>query len=174
MNDAVAASALYAITNRVTRVYPAQIREALATMSEEQLWWRPNETSNSAGNLVLHLTGSLNHYLNMLVGGLAFRRDREAEFAERRQLPKAEVLAGFEEMIANAERTLGSLTPEQLSSPAKDTRYSILFEDLFAIVVHLSTHTGQLVWIAKMMHDGALDEVWMKSHQNSGAFTAGT
>jgi hypothetical protein len=35
--------------------YPAKIAAALRTVPPDLLWWRPNETSNSAGNLVLHL-----------------------------------------------------------------------------------------------------------------------
>ena len=49
MNDI----ALAALRSRVTGVFPAQVRAALASLTEEQVWWRPNEKSNSIGNLVL-------------------------------------------------------------------------------------------------------------------------
>ena len=111
MNDI----ALAALRSRVTGVLPAQVRAALASVSEEQLWWRPNEKSNSIGNLVLHLTGSLNYYLNRNLGGLDYTRDRAAEFAERRPLPKAELLAHFDEMVSNAEHTFEGLTPGSMA-----------------------------------------------------------
>lgn len=167
MND----MALAAFRSRMTGVFPAQVRAALASLTDEQLWWRPNEKSNSIGNLVLHLTGSLNHYFNRNLGGLDYTRDRAAEFAERRVLPRAEVLALFDEMVANAERTFDRLTPEALGGPSPEpAMHSIVFEDLINAAMHLSTHTGQIVWIAKMLNEGAVDEVWMKSHRAEGAW----
>src|SRR5947199_1598711 len=96
---------LEALKARICRVFPAQIRAAVEALDDDQIWWRPNETSNSIGNLVLHLTGSLNHYLNRAYGGMEYARDRDAEFAERRHLSRAELMAKFAAMVAAAERT---------------------------------------------------------------------
>ncbi len=167
MNDI----ALAALRSRVTGVFPAQVRAALASLTEEQVWWRPNEKSNSIGNLVLHLTGSLNYYLNRNLGGLDYARDRAAEFAERRPLPKAELLADFDDMVSNAEHTFDLLTPNSLASPSPEpTMHAIAFEDLLNVTTHLATHTGQIVWIAKMLNEGAVDEVWIKTHRSEGAW----
>lgn len=167
MNDV----ALAALRTRITGVFPAQIRASVEPLTDEQLWWRPNEKSNSIGNLILHLTGSLNHFLNRNLGGLAFDRDRAAEFAERRTRPKAEVLALFDEMVANAVRTFDAITPDTLNEPSPEpTMHAYVFEDLMNIAIHVSTHTGQIVWIAKMLNEGALDEVWVKSHRAEGAW----
>ena len=46
---------LDALRTRITRVFPAQIRGAMAPLADEQIWWRPNEKSNSIGNLVAML-----------------------------------------------------------------------------------------------------------------------
>lgn len=170
MADPLAETALAVLRNRITRVMPEQIRAAVATVSDEQLWWRPNESSNSVANILIHLTGSINHYLNFFVGKIEYQRDRDAEFAERRNIPRDEVMQAFDEMIANAEKTLDALTPEQMSAAAADPRYALLFEDLLAVALHISNHTGQIVWIAKMLHDKALDDVWIRSHQREGAW----
>jgi uncharacterized damage-inducible protein DinB len=167
MNDLV----YDALRIRILKVFPAQIRAAVAPLSEEQFWWRPNESTNSVGNIVIHLTGSINHFLNHNLGGLDYKRDRPAEFAERRQIPKAEVLAAFDAMIANAERTLDSLTPARLTDPSPEPKLNAnVFEDLLGIAVHLSNHAGQLVWIAKMLREGSMDEVWIKTHRSEGAW----
>jgi uncharacterized damage-inducible protein DinB len=167
MNDVI----LSAIHTRMTGVFPAQIRAAVEKLSDEQIWMRPNESSNSIGNLLLHLTGSLNLYLNRNLGALDYTRDREAEFAERRALPKAEVLAMFDEMVANAERTFGGLTPERLGDPSPEqTMHSIVVQDLINAMAHLAFHAGQIVWIAKMFDGSAVSEVWIKSHRKEGAW----
>jgi len=165
------AIAIAAFHTRITRVFPAQVRAAIEPLTDEQIWWRPNETSNSIGNLVVHLSGSLNYYLNRNLGGIAFDRDRAAEFAERRHLPKAELMATFDEMVARAERTFEALTPERLGEPSPEpAMHEIVLEDLINVVTHLSTHTGQIVWIAKMLADGAVREIWIKSHRSEGAW----
>lgn len=167
MNEAI----LSALHNRTTRVFPAQIRTAVESISEEQFWWRPNESSNSIGNIVLHLTGSLNHFLNRNLGGLDFTRDRPAEFAERRALPKAEVMAAFDAMVARAEKTFDGLTADGLLDRSPEPKmHSIVFEDLLGVAVHIANHTGQIVWIAKMLREGAVDDVWIKTHKSEGAW----
>src|SRR5881227_4362101 len=108
-----AALGLEALKARICRVFPAQVRTAVDTLDDDQLWWRPNETSNSVGNLVLHLAGSLNHYLNRNLGGFEYNRDRGHEFAERRHLPRAELMATFNDMVAKAEKTFEGLTVER-------------------------------------------------------------
>src|ERR1051325_773549 len=163
--------ALTALRARITRVFPAQVRKALEPLSDEQIWWRPNESSNSIGNLVLHLSGSLDYYLNRNLGGLDFTRDRPGEFNERREIPKAELLARFDAMVANAERTFDSLTVERLGEPSPEpTMYSIAFEDLLNVAMHLANHVGQIVWIAKSLDAQALDEVWIRTHRSEGGW----
>lgn len=167
MNDIV----LAALRTRITGVFPDQIRAAIAPLTDEQLWWRPNESSNSIANLMLHLTGSLNTFLNRNLGGLDYHRDREAEFNERRMMPKAEVLALFDEMTANATRTFDGLTPEGLMAPSPEqAMVSFVVEDLVNILAHIAAHTGQILWIAKMLTDESLGDVWMKSHRSQGAW----
>jgi hypothetical protein len=167
MND----FALASLRARITRVFPAQIRAAVESLTDEQIWWRPNEGSNSVGNIVLHLTGSLNHFLNRNIGHIDYTRDRAAEFAERRAIPKSELLALFDDMVAKAERTFDSLTPAALGDPSPEpTMHTIVLEDLINIATHLANHAGQIVWIAKMLDAGAIDEVWIKTHRELGGW----
>ncbi|PYQ57681.1 MAG: hypothetical protein DMF58_17730 [Acidobacteria bacterium] len=162
---------LEAIRVRVTQVLPAQVRTALEKLGEEQIWWRPNEKSNSVGNLVLHLSGSLNLYLNRNIGGFDYKRDRDAEFAERGPIPKEKLLKIFDDMVAEAEQTLSKLSADRLAGPSSDPeRNTFLIEDLVSILTHISTHTGQILWITKMLNEGALDEVWMRTHKRLGGW----
>lgn len=170
MNDPLA-YALTALRARITKVFPAQIRECLARLDDEQIWWRPNESSNSVGNLVLHLTGSLNHYLNRQIGGITYDRDRAAEFAERRHVPKDELLAAFDDMVAKGEQTFEVLTVERLGDPSPEQKmYTLVIEDLISIATHIANHTGQILWITKMLKEGGLDDVWMKTHKRLGGW----
>src|SRR5436853_1304154 len=100
--------ALEALRSRIVRIIPGQIKSCVEELNEEQLWWRPNEQANSVGNLVLHLSGSMRHYLSRGIGGFEYERDRPAEFAERGSMSKEELLATFDETIGQAAQTLQS------------------------------------------------------------------
>ena len=162
----LASPTLDAMRVRITRVLPGQIRAAVEKLTEEQIWWRPNEKSNSVGNLILHLSGSLNLYLNRNVGGVAYERDRDGEFAARGPMPKAQLMAIFDDMVKKSEATMAKVTPDALTGASTDPeKNSFLVEDLIGILTHFSTHTGQVLWITKMLNEGSLDEVWMRTHK---------
>jgi uncharacterized damage-inducible protein DinB len=163
--------ALEALRIRVTRVLPAQIRSCVEELSEEQLWWRPNGESNSVGNLVLHVCGAMMHFLCRGVGGQEYARDRAAEFAPGGSMPKQELLAVFDEMAEKATETFAALDASRLGEPSSEPAYySTVFEDLFGVAVHLATHTGQIVYVTKMLKEGSLDELWAQTHRQSGAW----
>jgi len=44
--------------------------------------------------------------------------------------------------------------------------------DLIGIATHLANHTGQVLWITKMLREGAVDEVWMRTHKHLGGWVA--
>jgi uncharacterized damage-inducible protein DinB len=166
LNDETLTKALESLRIRITKVLPVEVRDCLNLLDEEQIWWRPNEQSNSIGNIVLHVSGSLNYYLNRNLGGIDYNRDRDAEFAERRSIPKAELLAIFDDMVAKAERTFDSLTLERLGDPSPEPRmHKSVMEDVVNIAVHLSNHVGQILWITKMLRGDEVKEVWMEAHK---------
>lgn len=167
----LASPTLEALRVRIIRVLPGQIRAAVEKLSDEEIWWRPNEQSNSIGTLILHISGSLNHFLNRNIGGFPYERDRPAEFAGRKALPKAELMAIFNDMVARGEQTLAKLPPDRLTGPSTDPeRLTYLVEDLIGIATHLSTHTGQILWIAKSLRAGEYNEVWMRTHKHLGGW----
>jgi uncharacterized damage-inducible protein DinB len=171
MTEDIGAVALGTLRNRITKVFPEEIRSCLDVLTDEQIWYRPNEESNSVGNLVLHLTGSLNHYLNRNLGGMEFQRNRDGEFAERTQMPRAELRSRFDEMVRRADQTLSPMTTARLSDPSPEPRmHRVVIEDLINIAVHMSTHTGQIIWITKMLRAGGLDDLWIKTHKKLGAW----
>src|SRR5205085_2382135 len=69
-----------------------RIRKCLAELSDEEIWFRPNEQSNSMGNLVLHLCGNVGQYVLSGLGGAADHRRRPEEFSERGPVPRADLL----------------------------------------------------------------------------------
>lgn len=161
-------TALDALRSRITRILPAQIRACVEELSEDQLWWRPNEQANSVGNLVLHVSGSLRHYLSNRVGGMQYIRNRPAEFAERGPVPKQQLLATFDETIRQAAQVLDSFDANRFLDTTDEPDYvPTVFDLIFNISIHLATHAGQIVYVTKALKEGSLDELWIRTHKTS-------
>ena len=149
---------------RLTQDYPAQINACLDVLTDEELWWRPNEQANAVANLVLHLSWSNRYYLEQVFGGRDIGRHREAEFTARDGFSKATLLDTWQHSRRIVDDILSGLRPDQMMEPTdrtgKPTTYGQI---LLHVTHHNAAHMGQIVWITKMLHPGALDELWMKS-----------
>src|SRR5689334_16088497 len=90
-------------------IYLTKIERALGTVSDDDVWWRPNEASNSIGNLVLHLTGSTRFWIVSVAGNTASDRERQTEFDAAGGMSREELLGGLRDAVAAADRVLAAL-----------------------------------------------------------------
>lgn len=120
-------------------------------LSDDDIWWRPNDTSNSIGNLLLHLSGNVRQWIVSGVGGAPDARDRPREFAERTEIPGAELMAALTATVQEAERVLATISPDALLEvrhiQGKDVT---ILEAVYHVVEHFSMHTGQITFITKL------------------------
>ncbi len=143
---------------RLREDYLVKITAALSELTDQQVWWRPNEASNSAGNLILHLAGNVRQWIIAGVGGEPNLRDRASEFAELRQPDKGELLemltATLDEVDAVLARLETEIVAAQSDAPLQRECIPQGFEQtvldaVFHVVEHFSYHTGQIVFLAK-------------------------
>jgi uncharacterized damage-inducible protein DinB len=131
--------------------YLPKIERSLELLTDEQIWWRANPQSNSIGNLLLHLSGNVRQWIVCSLGGAPDKRDRDSEFAERKMIPRDELLAGLKQTLSEADAALAKFDPDKLLE-----RHLIQGCDvtamaaIFHVVEHFSMHTGQIIMIAKM------------------------
>jgi uncharacterized damage-inducible protein DinB len=156
---------------RMTAVLPAQIRACVEQLDDDQLWWRPNPRSNSVGHLVLHVSGAIMEFVCRRIGGFPYERNRAAEFDEKQRVSRDVLLQTFNSTIEKAADTLGRMSVPRLSEPSTNPDYySLLFEDLLGATVHMAIHTGQIVFVTKMLKEGSVDELWFQAHREAGAW----
>lgn len=157
---------LAALRRRITGVLPSQVRACIRELNEDQLWWRPNEHSNSIGNLVLHTSGSIRYYLCRALGGFQYDRNRPAEFAAKGPLPKQQLLSIFDETIRQAAVTLDSFDLSRLLEGTDEPAYnSTILEQLLSVAVHFATHAGQIVYVTKLLKESSMDDLWIRAHK---------
>jgi uncharacterized damage-inducible protein DinB len=130
-----------------------RICTCLDILSDDQIWWRPNDQSNSIGNLLLHLNGNVRQWIVSPLGNTPDHRDRDSEFAERRHSGQADLRAVLDQTLKEVDSILGRLTTAELLE-----NYTIQgFENVTAVqaiyhvVEHFAMHYGQIVYITKLL-----------------------
>jgi len=137
--------------------YPAKMRSAVLALPADKIWWRPDEHSNSAGNLLLHLNGNVSQWILSGVGRRPGSRDRAAEFSARSGPPAPALLSDLENTLAEVDRVLAALTPGQLLEPRTiQGRDITVLEAIYHVVEHFSMHLGQIVLLAKLHAPGSI------------------
>ena len=140
------------VRRRMIEESTPRIRKCVERLSEEQVWWRPNDESNSIGNLVLHLNGNVRQWVLAGVAGNPDTRRRQSEFDEQGPVPKEELLSTLESTMSEVDHALDSITADMLieKRPVQTFEETVLAM-LVHVTEHFSYHTGQIAWITKML-----------------------
>lgn len=140
------------LSARYLEEYLNKIDTCLEKLGEEQLWWRPNEASNSVGNLVLHLVGNLSLWILVSLGGSDFQRRRSEEFQARGTHDVTQLRAALAETVEQCRQVLERLPESELGRPRQVQGYEIDgLGIVYHAVEHMSYHTGQIVWVTKSL-----------------------
>ena len=138
--------------NELLGKYWPRLRETVASLTGEQVWWRPNEASNSIGNLLLHLNGNVTQWLVASFNREEDKRNRPQEFSERDHIPVRELLERLGATLAQADAVLARLTVADLLAPYEIQGYHVHGLDaVYQVVEHFGLHYGQILYIAKSL-----------------------
>lgn len=128
-------------------------QEVGAYPDEETVWSVLPGTSNSGGNLCLHLAGNLQHFIGAVLGGSGYQRDREAEFSTR-YLPKDRLLREIDAARLAIVRTLSKLDPDRLDElyPVEVFGHPMTVGYfLLHLTAHLNYHLGQINYHRRLL-----------------------
>src|SRR6266481_7793662 len=132
--------------------YWPRLRGCVESLTDEQVWWRPNEASNSVGNLLLHLNGNVRQWLVSSFRQLDDARNRPAEFSERQLIPASALVAKLGTTLTEASDVLASLTEADLLMTLQTQGYTVSgLQAVYQVVEHFGMHYGQILYITKML-----------------------
>jgi hypothetical protein len=132
--------------------YWPRLRSCVESLTEEQVWWRPNEASNSIGNLILHLNGNVRQWLVASFDRLEDTRVRPAEFAERQRVAPAALLKKLDATMQDASRVLSRLGEADLLGTFRIQGYTVSgVQAVYQVVEHFGVHYGQILYINKLV-----------------------
>lgn len=130
----------------ITRELRAIKRELEAYPDDASVWRAVPGLPNSGGTLALHIAGNIRHFFGSVMARDGYVRNRDAEFA-RRDVPRAELLAGIDDAIESARRTLRGTSDTVMAAPypSKIADRTVSTE-VFGVHLasHLAYHLGQL------------------------------
>ena len=132
--------------------YLPKIERCLEKLTDEQIWWRANEESNSIGNLILHLCGNARQWIISGVGSQPDNRNRDSEFEQRELIPRDQLLELLRSTLAEVETTLRSLDPALVLQSRKIQGNDVdILEAIFHVTEHFSMHAGQIFLLTKLL-----------------------
>ena len=121
--------------------------------NEADLWEKPGDVPNSAGNLTLHLIGNLKHYFGTVLGGTDYVRVRDLEFSDS-GVAREELLTGIEETLDVVKTTLATLTSDDLAKtyPIEVFGHPMTTEYFIVhLAGHLNWHLGQISYHRRVL-----------------------
>ncbi len=113
---------------------------------DEQLWQIKEGINNSGGNLCLHLTGNLQHFIGAVLGDSGYVRNRDAEFRVK-NIPRSKLLEDIDITRSVVTDTLEQLSKNDLQKdyilPVLDEKTNTSYF-LIYLLSHLNYHIGQI------------------------------
>ncbi len=125
----------------------AAMRREIEQYPDDELPWKavPGLT-NAGGNLVLHISGNLQHFIGTMLGGSSYVRNRDSEFV-RRGLTRVQLVHEVDQATHAVTKTLSTLPSAKLEGMfPQDINGNRVPTDIFLVhlVAHLAYHLGQL------------------------------
>ena len=120
---------------------------------DESVWRTLPGVTNSAGNLALHVSGSLQHFLGAVLGGTGYSRNREREFGLRsgtRQSIVEELTAALRVVDDVCPRIPAARLEEAFPQTVGGVKLPTgLF--LCHLTTHVSYHLGQAGYLRRLV-----------------------
>jgi len=132
--------------------YLPKVEHCLEKLTDEQIWWRANEESNSIGNLILHLCGNARQWILSGIGSEPDERIRDAEFAQREVITRDELRTLLRSTLMEVGTLLRNLDPAVILERRKIQGNDVeILEAIFHVTEHFSMHAGQIFLMTKLL-----------------------
>lgn len=150
-----------------------RIKKSLTPLDDDSIWKKIKHSTNSIGNICLHLAG--NEYQNFVsaVGNNPFIRERSSEFKTEGGIAKEELIHLLDRTRTQSTTILSALSEHDLTgevtiryghedwnrmlqvNAAADETYEIkvIGRLLVQVASHYGYHAGQIVFLSKLLHD---------------------
>ena len=131
-----------------------KIITCLKELEEAETWKRPNQNSNSVGNIILHLCGNIRQYVISSLGQIEDIRERDKEFSADGGYSKSELLKKLTDTVEQAKNIIKNSSEAELSRKRQVQGFTHSGVGIIVHVTeHYSYHTGQIIFWTKLLKD---------------------
>lgn len=139
---------------RIIQESVLRIKKCLSLLSLEQIWYKPNENSNSIGNLILHLCGNARQWICSGIGQVPDHRLRHLEFSSTERITKENLNLMLDTLSIDISKVIHHIDVSEWGS----VKQVQVFEEsvlsiLIHVIEHFSYHTGQIAYMTKLLTD---------------------
>ena len=142
------------LENSIYRLYEStrMIKISLDSISESDIWKKPNESSNSIGNQIAHICGNMTQYIIASLGEQDDYRNRDEEFSMTGGFTKSQLIQKLEDTVKEAKIILKQCNKKQLIKIREVQGFKLSgIGIVIHAVEHYSYHTGQIAFWTKLM-----------------------
>lgn len=149
LRQEIADNAIYRL-NEGTRM----ISSSLLLLNEKDIWKKPNASSNSIGNLILHLCGNMHQYIIAALGDAPDIRERDSEFSADPGFTARELITMLKKKVELVKETIAPCTIENMLKTREVQGFNLSgIGIILHVVEHYSYHTGQIAYWTKILKD---------------------
>jgi uncharacterized damage-inducible protein DinB len=121
--------------------------------TEQSIWVIQKDIKNSAGTLVLHLCGNLQHYIGVGLGKSDYKRDRDKEFSAR-NVSRNELIKEIDRTKEAIKNAMTKVSPDILETeyPLPVYDYAMTVQHfMIHLVAHFGYHYGQVNYHRRLL-----------------------
>ncbi|SFS75112.1 DUF1572 family protein [Paenibacillus sp. BC26] len=128
-----------------------RMQSVLEQLNDDEVNWRPNESSNSIANLIVHISGNINERVlnGILKRNTVRNRDEEFEELHRTQPELLDITRDSFTIMIESIKDMSTEDWHKMQVVRNKERTHL--EVLIQCAAHFSEHLGQLFYIAKMI-----------------------
>lgn len=127
----------------------------LEQLNDQEVNWRPNETSNSIANLIIHISANISERISKGMNQKEYQRNRDAEFEEVHKT-KHELMEMLNQSFYELIETIENMREERFYETQTVRNRERTHLDMFIqCAAHFSEHMGQILYIGKILKEDA-------------------
>lgn len=131
-----------------------RIKKCFLEISEKEVWQEPNESSNSMGNLILHLCGNITQYIISSLGKKKDDRERDLEFSAKGGFTKQQLMDKLSNVVNQSVAIISDTSDSEMLRNRQVQAYQLSGMGIIIHVVeHFSYHTGQIAFRTKQLRN---------------------
>ncbi|TYA71909.1 DUF1572 family protein [Seonamhaeicola marinus] len=125
---------------------------SLEQLSEDDIWKKVNDSTNSVGNLIVHLCGNMTQYAIASLGNKEDKRNRDEEFSISGGLSKVQLLEKLMHTVETVKAVINELSESEFLRKRNVQGFNFSGIGIaIHVTEHYSYHTGQIAYLTKTL-----------------------